>query len=153
MTEPRDRVSVTATVDAPPEAVHALVSDVTRMGEWSPETVRCKWLDDDRKKFRGYNRKGAVRWSTNATVVRNEPGEEFSFEVAAVAGIPVARWSYRFEPSTGGGTVVTESWEDRRAPIFKKVTDLVIGVPDRASHNRKGMEETLARIKAAAEAG
>lgn len=32
-------------VDAPPEIVYGVVSDVTRMGEWSPETVKCAWLD------------------------------------------------------------------------------------------------------------
>ncbi len=37
MTTPID-VAVTAVIDAPPEALYDLVSDVTRMGEWSPET-------------------------------------------------------------------------------------------------------------------
>ncbi|MDX6233621.1 MAG: hypothetical protein QOH68_2658, partial [Nocardioidaceae bacterium] len=32
-------------VDAAPEVLYDLVSDVTRMGEWSPETVHCEWLD------------------------------------------------------------------------------------------------------------
>jgi uncharacterized protein YndB with AHSA1/START domain len=147
----KDTVSVSMTIAAPPDEVYGLVSDVTRMGEWSPECVRCKWLDGDRKKFRGYNRKGFVRWSTNATVVRAEPGKEFTFDVHAVAGIPVARWSYRFTPAVAGGTVVTESWEDHRAGPFKTLTGLAIGVSDRAEHNRKGMEQTLERIKAAAE--
>ncbi len=26
-------------IDAPPEAVYALVSDMTRIGEWSPEAI------------------------------------------------------------------------------------------------------------------
>ncbi|MGH9050843.1 MAG: SRPBCC family protein [Acidimicrobiia bacterium] len=32
-------------VDAPPEKLYELVSDVTRMGEWSPECRRCEWID------------------------------------------------------------------------------------------------------------
>ena len=32
-------------VAAPPELVYDLISDVTRMGEWSPECYRCEWLD------------------------------------------------------------------------------------------------------------
>ena len=32
-------------VSAQPDAVYALISDVTRMGEWSPETRSCEWLD------------------------------------------------------------------------------------------------------------
>ena len=35
-------------VNVPPEKLYDLVSDVTRMGEWSPETVRCRWLDPER---------------------------------------------------------------------------------------------------------
>lgn len=152
-TQKDDTVSVSITIDAPPEKVYALVSDVTRMGEWSPECVRCEWLGDDQKRFKGYNRKGRAKWSTTATVVRDEPGEEFTFDVTAVLGIPVARWSYRFEAAPGGGTMVTESWEDHRAGPLKTITGLMIQVPDRAAHNRKGMEQTLARIKEAAERG
>lgn len=153
MAATKDTVSVSTTIAAPPEEVYALVSDVTRMGSWSPECVRCEWLDDDHTKFKGYNRKGVLRWSTTATVVRAEPGEEFTFDVTAVGGIPVARWSYRFEPAADGGTVVTETWEDHRARVSKFATGVALGVADRASHNRTGMEQTLERIKAAAEAG
>ena len=152
MGDSQDHVSVSTTIDARPEEVHALVSDVTRMGEWSPECVRCKWLDDDRTRFKGYNRKGVLRWSTLANVAANDPGKEFTFDVTAPGGIPVARWSYRFEPAPGGGTVVTETWDDRRTGVFKILTGVALGVPDRGDHNRKGMEQTLARIKAAAEA-
>ena len=31
-------------VDAPPEVVYGVVSDVKRMGEWSPETIKCDWI-------------------------------------------------------------------------------------------------------------
>ena len=41
----RPDVEVSETVDAPPRAVYDLVSDVPRMGEWSPETASCRWLD------------------------------------------------------------------------------------------------------------
>ena len=32
-------------IEAQPEKVYALVSDVARMGEWSPECYRCEWMD------------------------------------------------------------------------------------------------------------
>ena len=38
---PHDEVSTE--IAAAPETVYALVSDITRMGEWSPETVRAVW--------------------------------------------------------------------------------------------------------------
>jgi hypothetical protein len=34
---------VTAHVEASPEVVYGIVSDVTRMGDWSPQTYRCAW--------------------------------------------------------------------------------------------------------------
>ncbi|HEX7166251.1 MAG TPA: SRPBCC family protein, partial [Acidimicrobiales bacterium] len=62
-------VQVSTTIGAPPDAVHAIVSDVTRMGEWSPECVRCEWKDAARTRFKGYNRRGIRRWSTSSVVV------------------------------------------------------------------------------------
>jgi hypothetical protein len=32
-------------IDAAPERVYDLVSDITRMGEWSPENLCGHWLD------------------------------------------------------------------------------------------------------------
>mgnify|MGYP003446330504 CR=1 FL=1 len=36
--------SVTVHMEASPEKVWALVSDVTRIGEFSPETLEAEWL-------------------------------------------------------------------------------------------------------------
>ena len=52
---------------APPDVVYALVADVTRLGEWSPECYRCQWLDGvtaavPGARFHGYNRRGGLRW-------------------------------------------------------------------------------------------
>ena len=32
-------------VDVPPQVVYGVVSDVKRMGEWSPETIKCDWIE------------------------------------------------------------------------------------------------------------
>ena len=40
-----DRDEVSATIAAPPERVYALVADVTRTPEFSPEVTSCSWLD------------------------------------------------------------------------------------------------------------
>ena len=37
--------AVTVHIDAPPEAVWDLVSDVTKIGRYSPETFEAEWLD------------------------------------------------------------------------------------------------------------
>lgn len=38
--------SATTTIAAPINAVYAAVTDVTRMGEWSPECTTCRWVGD-----------------------------------------------------------------------------------------------------------
>jgi Polyketide cyclase / dehydrase and lipid transport len=144
-------------IDATPEAVYALVSDLPSMGRWSPECYRCTWLGGATAaapgvRFRGYNRIGARRWATTATVVAADPGRELSFDVEYY-GMPVSRWTYRIAPREGGCTV-TESTEDRRSAVMKFLgTALLIGTPgaDRTSRNQDTIEVTLARIKAEAE--
>jgi hypothetical protein len=49
------------------------ITDVTRMGEWSPECYRCVWLDGATAayvgaRFRGYNKLGRFRWATTAVI-------------------------------------------------------------------------------------
>jgi hypothetical protein len=63
----------------------------------------------------------------------------------------VATWRYTFEP-VGSGTKVTEEWYDTRGSVARAMGKPASGVADRASHNRASMEQTLANLKAAAEA-
>lgn len=143
-------------VDASPERVYDLVADVTRMGEWSPETVSCEWVDGATAAevgawFEGTNRARAT-WTTRCRIDVADRGRELTFTVHA-GGRPSSRWSYRFEAAPGGGTEVTESMEgflsySLPVRILKRV---VTGVGDRSRHNEAGMRRTLERIKAAAE--
>ena len=149
-----DQVSVERTVSAPASDVWPLVSDVRRMGEWSPETVECEWLGGASgpvvgARFRGRNRNGKKRWSTVSTVSAAEPGAVFAFDVK-VGPLKVARWEYRFEP-TDTGCRVTETWTDQRGRLVAMLGKPVSGVGDRAAHNRASMEATLDRLAAAAE--
>src|SRR3954471_6981176 len=103
-----EQVSVTRDIKAPADTVYGLVSDITRMGEWSPENVGGEWKGDVTgpaagAKFKGNNRSGNRKWSTNATVVDADPGKRFSFKVDAV-GLSVAEWSYDFQPTDAGCT-------------------------------------------------
>lgn len=148
-------VEVTEHVRADPTTVYAMVSDVTRMGSWSPETTSCRWLDDATgpevgARFRGSNRHGRLlRWSTTCTVTHAEPGRQFAFDVD-YAGVPISRWSYDFA-ATAAGCSVTESWTDRRPTLMRLASVPVMGIADRAKHNRGGMETTLAALRAVAE--
>lgn len=149
-----EQVSVALEIGASAEQVWAMVADVTRMGEWSPETVGATWLDgatgpEPGAKFRGTNRNGKKKWDTVATIVEAAPGRVFSFRVAA-KGLKVAEWRYTFEP-TSGGCRVEETWIDQRGRIATFFGKPVSGVDERAVHNRAGMEKTLERLKVVAE--
>ena len=148
-------VEVRAHVPAPAEQVWQMVADVTRMGDWSPETTSCRWLGDATgptvgAKFKGSNRKGFRRWSTTCTVTAAEPGRRFAFKVD-YGPVPISTWEYDFA-ADADGTAVTESWTDRR-PLWMKIGSApVMGVADRGGHNRRTMEATLAALRRAASA-
>jgi len=148
--------SATIHIDAPPEKVYALVSDVTRMGEWSPETVKCEWLDGATgaavgARFKGSNKNGIFRWSTKPRVLAADEGREFAF-VTGLRGKDLTKWSYRFA-ADGGGTTVTESFElmNDTPGYIDFVEKYFMRIKDRKVDLERNMEATLQRIKAAVE--
>jgi uncharacterized protein YndB with AHSA1/START domain len=148
-------VTVSRDVHAPAETVWAMIADLPRMGDWSPETEGGEWIGGATgpapgAKFRGRNRNEGKSWKTVSQVVDAEPGRRFSFIVKA-AVLPVAEWAYDIEP-TDAGCRVTETWSDRRPGFFKPIAAKVTGVSDRTEHNRVTMEQTLERLASAAEA-
>lgn len=147
-------VECSASIAVSPERVYDLVADVTRMGEWSPENTGGRWLGDaigpdTGVRFRGSNRKGLRRWTTTCTVTAAHRGQRFAFDVK-LGPLPISTWEYVFRPE-GDGTTVTEAWTDRRATWLRVAAVPVMGVPSRPRYNRRGMEATLAALKAAAE--
>src|SRR3954468_19888171 len=97
--------SVPVHMDATPEAVWALVSDVTQIGRFSPETFEAEWLDGATGpalggKFRGHvkrNQKGPIYWTT-CEVTESEPGRVFEFQVLT-GGKPTNTWRYEIAPA------------------------------------------------------
>ncbi len=93
-----------------PEDLYDMVSDVTRMGEWSPVCTACWWDDglgvSPGAWFTGRNELPERTWETRSQVVTADRGREFAF----VVGGSWVRWGYTFTP-VDGGTQVTESWE------------------------------------------
>lgn len=142
-------------VQAPPERVWDLVSDLPGMGRFSPEATGGRWVRGGGPvlgaRFRGTNGRGGRRWSTLATVVAAERGRSFAFDVSS-AGQPVARWAYAIEPD-GDGCLVRETWQDRRSAWFARLGELVTGTRDRAAFTAHSLEQTLAAVKAEAEGG
>jgi uncharacterized protein YndB with AHSA1/START domain len=143
-------------IDAAPAAVYALVSDISRTGEWSPECRRCRWVDDhDRARpgarFRGWNRSGLIRWSRLVEVVAAEPGREFAFRTLPDRfNRDSTTWRYRFEPGVHG-TRVIESYEIHDLPGFPVNVLFRLFLRHHADM-RPHMRETLERIKTVAEA-
>jgi hypothetical protein len=149
-----EEIQVERVIPADPGILYELVSDIRRMGEWSPETETCTWSGGSTApavgaKFKGTNRNGKKKWSSTGTVVVADPARAFAFDVS-VGPLKIARWGYRFEP-VGEGCRVTETWTDQRGRIATWAGKPASGVADRATHNRATMEQTLERLAAAAE--
>ena len=147
--------SVTVHMDAPVEQVWDLVSDVTRIGEFSPETFEAEWTHgfegpEVGARFRGHvkrNQKGPTYWST-CEVTTCVPNEEFGFDVVA-GGRTVNSWGYRLA-EVEGGTDVTEHF--RLADTLPtRIYWFLLGWA-RGKTNRDGMQATLERIRAVVEA-
>jgi Polyketide cyclase / dehydrase and lipid transport len=147
--------SVTVHMAATPEQVWAVVSDVTRIGRYSPETFEAEWLDGATgpalgARFRGHvkrNQKGPTYWTT-ATVTACEPGQTFAFAVGA-PGKPLNVWRYDIVPA-GDGCDVTESFT--LSPTWwLRLYWTLLGWA-RGKTNREGMRTTLERMRAELEA-
>jgi hypothetical protein len=154
-----DRDEVSLHIDAPARQLYALVSDVTRTPEFSPEIAECVWLDGATgpavgARFEATNALDRGRpWKNRPVVTEADPGREFAFtRTERLAGTVV--WRYRFEPE-GSGTRVTESYEVTR-PISRLgwfVIERIYGDRDRRGALRAGMQQTLERIRATFEQG
>ena len=141
-------------INASPLVVYELVSDITRMGERSPECYRCEWLDGTSgpevgARFRGHNRLGPIRWSTTCTVTKAEPGREFAFTVVSRHGRPETEWRYLITSATNATvTTVTESYRFLWCPRAARLAEIPF---PRDRQLRRGLRQTLANVKAAAE--
>lgn len=139
-----------------PDDVYALVSDVTRMGEWSPVCRACWWDEGAGPQvgawFTGRNETPERTWESRSQVVVAEPGREFVWEV----NHGWVRWGFTLEPD-GDGTRLTESWKFLPPGIegfrerFGEQADAEI--LKRSEAAKSGIPATLAAIKKTAEAG
>jgi hypothetical protein len=139
-------------IAAGPDAVYALISDLPRMGSWSPECTGVTWRGPVRApkegaRFIGHNHRGNVRWSTFGEVVAAEPGRAFAFEIT-VGPVKVARWEYAID-ATERGCTVTERWTDRRPGWARWLLDAAMGSREQA--NIRGMRATLEALRREAE--
>ena len=142
--------SASTQIDATPEAVYDLVADISRMGEWSPETYKATWLRGAKEaspgaRFRGWNKAGPIRWFTDPVIDVADRGKELTFTTTFFGKGRLTTWSFTMRPADGGGTELTESWTEHSSLMARLLPGR------RVDGLRRGMEQTLARIKAAAE--
>jgi hypothetical protein len=137
-----------------PEELYEMVSDVTRMGEWSPVCKVCWWDEGDSARvgamFTGRNITPERTWETRSQVVVADSGREFAFVVQATG----TRWGYMFS-AVEGGTEITESWQFPPSgfEFFQQLfgDDAPAQVEIRHEGAREGIATTLAAIKSTAE--
>ncbi len=143
-------------VEAGADVLYAMVSDLPRIGEWSPECEGVDWEGDVTvpavdTTFMGHNAVGPgrrIRYSRHGRVLVADPGREFAF-ITDEGGRESTLWRYRFEPQGDGHTRVTEDYEARWIPVWARILDVPL---NRHKELLKGMRTTLERLKAAAEA-
>lgn len=147
--------SATATVqiDASPEAVYGLITDLPTLAALAEEAVAMELRKGDAVTkgavFVGHNENGSKRWTTKCTVTDAEPGRVFAFDVRHTV-FPIARWQYDIVAADGGCRVTESTW-DRRPGWFAKMATRATGVADRTTANAQHIELTLQRLKQRAE--
>ncbi len=110
----RSSGSVEILVEADPQQVYDVVSDVTRIGERSQECRTAAWESGEPgvvgAVFRGRNRWGlSARWSRRCEVIEAEPGRRFTFRTIPeswdVSRRDSTTWGYDITPADAGSLV------------------------------------------------
>ena len=110
-------------VDVPVEVVWALVSDVTRTGEWSVECRGAEWLGGATgpvkgARFRGRNRRNATRWSRVCEMLDVDAQRRVAWRTLPTRLLPDStRWEFELMP-TGAGTKLTERMQVLHIPAL-----------------------------------
>lgn len=157
MTE-KPKASSTVRIAASPEKVYAMISDLTRMGEWSPEATGGQWAGGATgpvvgAKFKGDNANGGKKWKAMSKVTEAAAPTRFTF-VNALGPLTISTWSYDISPVDGGAACdVTESWELNGPTLILSAGRFITGVTDRPAHTKAMIDTTLARLKESAESG
>jgi hypothetical protein len=148
-------VSETVAIDARPDVVYGLITDLSTLASLAEEAVSMQLCKGDTVApgavFTGNNESGSRSWTTKCTVTDADPGRRFAFDVRHTI-VPVARWQYDIV-ATDGGCEVTESTWDRRPGWFRKLAGKATGVHDRVAANTHHIQLTLQRLKQRAETG
>ena len=138
-------------INAPVGKVWTLVSDLSRMPEWSPQCRLMKALGPVRQgtKTINLNRRNRLFWPTTSVVTEVIPEKKIAFRVHINRTV----WTYELEPTDTGTRLVESRHAENGVTAFSNmsVNALMGGVPSFEQELVEGMNQSLARIKAAAE--
>lgn len=142
-----------ATVDASPEQVWALLTDVTRVGEWSHECHEAAWVGDGPAapvvgaRFRGRNRAGLARWGRPCEVTVAEPPRRFVYRTDGGWAGDCTEWAFDLHPA-GSGTRIVQSYRVLALPRWAE-TVICLLVPAHTDR-RAALTADLERLCAVA---
>ncbi|GAA2056196.1 SRPBCC family protein [Williamsia deligens] len=148
-------IETSTEIAATPERVWSIVSDLGRMGEWSPQCRKVIVRGGTVKlgaRTINVNKRGLLVWPTTAKVVRFEPNKQIAYRITENRTV----WGFEITP-TDAGVRLTERREatgGQTTKVSSTLIDLVMGGTDSFDAElEEGMRETLVKIKAAAERG
>jgi hypothetical protein len=140
-------------ISAPIAEVWQTITDVTRMGEWSPECTATRWVNgaDHAKvgaEFEGDNvvRLGGrtvKRWTTVSEIVECKEPSVFAFVADGYT-----QWTFKLERVLANCTRVTETFSYVPKGVAGHIYDRLLGRPRTMA---LGMRRTLTALKLAIE--
>lgn len=142
--------TVSIHVDASPEAVWDVVSDLDHISSWSPECYRVLWTGKPTgpvvgAKFLGFNKQGWKRWFTRNIVEEAKRGTSFVWFTRDNK----TRWAFRLEPDEGGTLLTQTRTLPKARPVGPKMAIVLFlgGLDTHDEHMRDNMRQSLERIK------
>ncbi len=157
-------VGVDTRVACTADRAWAVVSDISRIGEFSPECAEAWWVDSDAAdqvgaRFEGKNRvdgpQGVHEWIRLCEITVWEPPRLISWTVGnRFDGTPATEWSFAVEPAEGPGVVIRQRFRHRadglsglREAAQKTPENAAELIAKRSARLREGMSQTLARMR------
>jgi uncharacterized protein YndB with AHSA1/START domain len=117
-------------VAASPSQVWAVLSDPTRVGEWSHECQSVSWVDGHSgpavgARFKGNNRVKSIRWSRTCTITELEPDRLLVYRTAGGVPPDSTEWRFTLEP-VDGGTRITQSFRILKFPRLMELATVAL---------------------------
>ncbi|MBL1077246.1 SRPBCC family protein [Nocardia sp. 2] len=142
-------------IDAPIDRVWALVEDVRRMPNWSPQVLSTRFRKGYHEiavgtQFTNLNSESGREWTTHGEIVRHTAQRELAFRIEENWVV----WTFQLERTEPGGTLLTQRRDtpDGISPLSKNLTETYLGGYEAFTATlRAGMRQTLEGIKAEAE--